>query len=784
MSPTWIEGGGRLSAYFWFFVVASAMQGAVVVIPAKATADEVRAAAELGHAWLHGPGEDAAVRREDVLTEPSETGPFFFVGETALACAQAPLPDGLESDGFCVRTLADGRVVLRGGTGFGTLLAADWYAQHAMGVRWFMPGPWGEFVPALEKWSPPALDRLITPAFLSRELSGLDREGLEWARRNGLHGSLPHTHALKDVFPPRLFDAHPEWFPLLEGRRYRPASSSDYNWQPNLALPEVAAHSAAEADAFFDREPEAEGMSLSVNDSICFDQSDATVRARGPLRWFRGRPDYSDVVFGFMNRVADEVAHRHSDKLLSAYAYYWCENTPSFSVRANVVPWLTADRSQWYDGAFRSEDRALIERWCHSGAKIVGMYDYLYGAPFLVPRVTTRLTAESIEFAYREGVRAYCAEAYPNWGLDGPKLWVTAQLLWDPSQPVDALLEDYYAHFWEEAASPMRRFYERCEEAWLGQPGPGWWLKYYQDEAQAELFPSDVCAALRSCLEDARSRARDPAVQARVEMVSASFAVTERFSAFCEARLALSRAAAAPWIDRERVAKLLGDYRRKRADLGPAYERAAAAGGLARIDLEPYLRDDPADGVAARLREQADAPVENAGLDDPGWQTLKTPEKLDDRTFVWSTLPWLGRGEPVEARLIQVSSDAAGLRVVSYRHCKSERLQQWIAASAGRAYEASVKVKSHVSPGNQTYLIMNWMDRQNHYVGRPVADRLPDGDWTKGKTLVAAGLAPPTVAFVGVGIYACDQTGSDFASFSGLSFKVGAAPIRDPTPGK
>jgi hypothetical protein len=632
MSPTWIEGGGRLSICLWLFLIASAARGAMVIIPAEATEDEMQAAAELGQVWLHGTGRQMAVGREDAPAEPRETGPFFFVGDTVLALAQAPLPGGLDPDGFRVRTLPEGRVVLRGPTGFGTILAVNWYAQHGMGVRWFMPGPWGEVVPALDNWSPLALDRVIVPVFVSRELSGLDREGLEWARRNGLHGSLPHAHALKGVFPPQLFDAHPEWFPLLEGRRYRPVSSNDYNWQPNLALPEVAAHAAAQADVFFDRDSHATGISLSVNDSICFDQSDATVRARGPLRWFRGRPDYSDVVFGFMNRVADHVAHRHPDKLLSAYAYYWCENTPSFSVRPNVVPWLTADRSQWYDEAYRAEDRALIERWCHSGAKIVGMYDYLYGAPFLVPRVTTRLTAESIEFAYRKGVRAYCAEAYPNWGLDGPKLWVAAQLLWDPAQPVDALLKDYYAHFWGEAASPMRRFYERCEKAWLRQPGPGWWLKYYQDEAQAELFPSVLCADLRSCLEDARSLARDPAVQARVEMASASFAVTERFSAFCEARLALSRAAAAPWIDRERVAKLLGDYRRKRAELAPAYERAASAGGMARIDLEPYLRDDPAAEIDTRLREEADKPAQDLGLDDPGWQSLKTPEKLDDRT--------------------------------------------------------------------------------------------------------------------------------------------------------
>ena len=167
-----------------------------------------------------------------------------------------------------------------------------------------------------------------------------------------------------------------------------------------------------------------------------FDQSETTLRARGPLRWFRGKPDYSDLVFGFMNCAADEVARQHPGKLLGAYAYYWCENTPTFPVRENIVPWLTANDTQGYDAAFVAEDRALIGRWCRSGARVVGMYDFLYGSPFLVPRLATRLTAESIRFAHDAGVRAYFAEAYAQWMFDGPKLWVTAQLLWNPQQSV------------------------------------------------------------------------------------------------------------------------------------------------------------------------------------------------------------------------------------------------------------------------------------------------------------------------------------------------------------
>jgi len=177
-------------------------------------------------------------------------------------------------------------------------------------------------------------------------------------------------------------------------------------------------------------------------------------------------------------------------------------------------------------------------------------------------------------------------------------------------------------------------------------------------------------------------------------------------------------------------------------------------------------------------------PAQDAGLVDPSWRTLKTPQGLDDRTFAWSTLPWLGRGEPVEGRAIRVSQDAEGRGVVTYRHCKSERLQQWVRASAGMTYRASVRVRGRVSPGDQTYIIMSWMDPGNHYIGRPAADRLPDGDWSDGKTLVATGRAPAAAGFVGVAVYACNQTGADFASFSGLSLQVDRAPIREPISGK
>ena len=675
-------------------------RGATIVIPDRPAAEERKAADDLAHVWLRGTGEVAEVLGES--DGGGDGGPRFFVGETKAGKEKGGLPEGTDGDGFRVVVIEGGQrgaagcpgptglfktgvfegdgpeggngragrpapplIILRGASGLGTEFAVDWFAQHELGVRWFRSGEIGEVVPDFRRWVPRAMDQVVVPAFVSRQVGSLGPEDREWGLHNGLNNRLPHGHALLHVFPSKLFDKAPEWFPMLRQKRgqemvlttYRPRSDEDYNWQPNLALPEVAEHAAEVADRYFDGHPGEQAFSLSENDSIRFDESDATARARGPLRWFRGKPDYSDLVFGFMNRVADEVAVRHPDKLLSAYAYYWCENSPSFAVRPNVLPWLTADRSEYFDPKFEKEDHALIRRWCRSGARVVGIYDYLEGDPYLVPRQTARMTAGSIQFAYRAGVRAYTAEGTPNWGLDGPKLWVAAQLLWDPNRPVGELLDEYYSGYWGEAAPAMRRFDELCEKTWRSQPKPAAWIKYYLDESQAGLFPEEVCVRLRRELDEAGRLAREPEVRERVEVVSAAFAVTERFAAFCRARDELSGAGVEPpsAVGDARLVELLGKYKAEKRGFLEAYGRAVEMGGVARMNLNAYLRNDPTGLVAFRGKGG-----ERAGFDDQEWRTLAQPGGLDDRTFDWSFEPWTGHGQPAEGRSIKVASDAGG----------------------------------------------------------------------------------------------------------------------------
>jgi hypothetical protein len=327
---------------------------------------------------------------------------------------------------------------------------------------------------------------------------------------------------------------------LVAGQRYRPPEQI-VNWNPDLASEAVVQRAAQAACTAFQADRQRESFSLGINDALIYGESPEMLPWITPPRYFRSRPNYSDLVFQFNNRVAEQVDRSFPDRYLGVLAYYWCEAVPTIWVHPQIVPFLTADRSQGYDRHWWQEETRLQLAWAAKGTRRLGLYDYLDGAGFLIPRLHTRLIAEYLPRARRLGFTDYFGESSPNWGLDGPQQWLVAQLIARPSASAPSLLDEYYRRFFGEAAAPMRQFFGRCEDLWMAQPPPADWLKHYRSETQAGLFPSSECARLRALLEQARAFCQSENVRQRVEFVSAAFGVTERFVAFCEAKAEVSR---------------------------------------------------------------------------------------------------------------------------------------------------------------------------------------------------------------------------------------------------
>jgi len=785
-------------------------QALLPVIVARDAAPEERAAAnELARVLGQMSGLDWPLR-----SESAAGGRGFYVGKTEAAGQRAvmkpatnllaPEPGELSPDGFRIWQ-HQGKIFIAGVTPEATGFGVTWFLQHAGGVRWYAPGALGEVIPRRTEWTVPALKVTRAPAYMSREFYPLRTpDEAVWRQRNGLRGRLEFSHALSAVFPVDLLATHPGWAPLVAGQRYRPASAQDNNWQPDLALPGVAAYAGRAAAEALARDPTRASFSLAMNDTVRFDQGEATRTLVEPLRYFRGKPDYSPLVFTFMNRAAKTLGRTQPDRYLGCLAYFWCENPPAFPVNRQVVPYVTTDRTQYYDLAYRAADLELMSRWGASGVRAFGLWEYGYGQGFLIPRVAHRALAGSVREGWRRGARGYFADIAPQWGFDAFKCWMLAQLLWEPERSYDELAADFFPGYYGVAAGPMRNFFERCEAQWMQQGGEPYWLKFFQQEDQARLFPSAVCRELRALLDEAARVKNDATVSARVNQTSRAFAVTEAYVELDETRRRLMALEPENWKPRSEeeapAACLIGSFQRAEVGLRAAL-KAAGRGkspAMTQTELAFFVRDDPVPRLLW-LAGQADpraprrllvaAKIDPLGA-GPWWllsrsgiyaQLAGAPNLVFNGSFAAGSsqglepaflhrssgrLPagWIVNAMPTENGRVTlaVAENLAPGHALRIEGGWDTQAYQWLPAEAGRSYVATAKLRGQSSPGNDAGLFLTFLSRTGAVVGTHRMQSLPKGLTAEWRQAVLADAAPLETVWVGVGVGASRQVTGDW----------------------
>lgn len=676
-------------------------------------------------------------------------------------------------------------------TALAVLLAADglhanparreahtrWWRLHASPpppelARWFMPGELGH-EPGVTP--PPPGER----AFLTRTFYAVDQhDGGEWARHNGLGAGLHFSHNLAGIFKPELFDTHPEFFPLIDGRRARPRPVR-INWNPELGTVETVEFAAAAAKAHFAARPEASSFSVGINDALRYGDSETTRRWVYPPRYFRDMPVYTDLVFNFTNQVAARVAETHPDKLIGALAYYWTEHPPSFPIHPQVVPFLTADRSLLFDRAFRREEAEVQRAWARSGARRLGLYDYIYGYGFVVPRLHTATLARHLREARRLGFTDYFAELGSNWGLDGPQPWLVAQMLQDPEQSPRRLLDEYYRRFFRGAARPMRAYFELCERRWAGQGGPVYWLKHYRNDSQAALFPRETRRRLRALLTAAeRAAAGDPVAGARVAVTSDAFRVAERYLEFAEAREKLARtvlAAGGEGAAAEPARRTLAGARAADREARAAFEKTLAEVRVTRpLALAPRI---PADFQRSDWGPSADwllagGKIEGGRelLDDPEWRGERRSElRLAGLLYEPAlTTSWKARTEPWRGLVAELRGGETGEgadakrvpRTLRLENNKTSAVEQAVLCPPTGRGVASFEMSGRISPTNQVLFRVLWY-RVDHTPCGETTIQIPSGEWRDLRPSIP--LEPPEGAvFLGLAFNFLHQQAGDW----------------------
>ena len=248
-----------------------------------------------------------------------------------------------------------------------TVLGARWYWPTTLGFEWVGEKP--------KTW---LLQRIqVEPSFSMRSLYG---SNAEFSLRNRLAEGYSFNHNLANIFRPEYQSIVPHIFADLGDRKIIPRGSTISDPNPNFTNEGAVQLASLAAINYFVNNPSAKSFSLSPNDNILYDTTEATKLAVSPITYFRKRPNYTDMIFGFANKVAQKVfdeaglwnSDQGEDRYMGMLAYYWAEQSPSIPLHSRVLPILTSDRSQWHDPAYRQEDKDLIVRWGKQGQKKSG----------------------------------------------------------------------------------------------------------------------------------------------------------------------------------------------------------------------------------------------------------------------------------------------------------------------------------------------------------------------------------------------------------------------------
>lgn len=541
---------------------------------------------------------------------------------------------------------------------------------HILGCTWAWPGPLGEVLPQAESLS--LQPRLIVhqPSF---ELRGghiiqvhhtppdwtpkhvNSEHWVDWAARNRMNRLKPSYpdmwgygairggewrefagHTLHTVLPPeKHFAAHPEYYPLVNGKRTH-LHSSGRAAEVCVANPEVARAVADFIINYFDTHPEAKRFGVNAEDEPSYWCECEACKALDTeeLDWTQNGIDcmhLTDRWLTFINRVAEMVEEKYPDKTIFTFAYGSSRELPRKAFpRRNVMIELT-----WWDQCFK---HAMTDPACEINAKgmerfqgwsrlaDLSLYRYLDYHHLECPGAYCAAEASILRAAHAGGCRQLSDEWDTTFSAAPLLLNLRARLEWDVNTDVEAFIDDFCARVYGKAGETVAEYFRRLEEATLEAPGE------HVSFNNLEKFTPEVLRDCGRLLDVAAKEADDDDVLARIDRLRYSLlfaeldVVTEKIPADAAlyGRQAEIQAQLRELVHRRKIEPILGYYGRFSTEYQPPV--AALQGRkVLRMPDEWQFRTDPDD--------QGEAQGWQKGAPDGEWRPISILKAWEEQGF-------------------------------------------------------------------------------------------------------------------------------------------------------
>lgn len=475
--------------------------------------------------------------------------PAMVLGTLAGELGATPPETEFREDGYVIAPKGN-LLLFAGESDRGTAYAVAEFL-HGQGVRFYMPGPYGEEVPKRTTLSIPSTEVRGIPDYQDRRLwinggarnkwdevaPAVPEQFWQWARRNrlGAESRVATGHMWAQVFRSagitreEALEKHPDWFVVLNGVR-NPRHL-------NLLNDEVVDLFANHYLKLLEGEPAdtRRVLSLSPDDQIILNES---IEARKYMDRkdiiFTHLPDATDYLIQFNNRVVEKVNEKYPGVRLAFYVYSNYQNAPTnVEMNKNLIPFLAPLNFSRYHALSDTSkpNRTLlaniVERWNKAGVNL-GWRDYSFLCPdAMMPFNRLLMTRRDIPWLYERGVRYMSTETVSNWPNLLPEFYLLSRLLWDTSADQDAELKEFYVRFFGPAAEPMEAYMNEISTAFDTLP-----FSSGNREFVDSVFTPERMAFLRKQIDQAKAAvAGDPVRLHRVKLVETALAQGERFMA-------------------------------------------------------------------------------------------------------------------------------------------------------------------------------------------------------------------------------------------------------------